>query len=252
MAGWRNTKIQKQTGYIIMNKILFIFTVIFATTQGCIAAIPIDNRVPESDVNNMGYMDKGNCKLRYDIKTDEDDWVLVPGRNTWNSGYSQGYITHGGACSDIGSSNDVVCVAGTATYDNRPYNNTCFNADRGWLGSVGPGNDNWRPQGNVPDCPVRKNSWTKPGQSKTAVFVTEDDKIIVTQNKKRPVRSLHGANAFSAYNVKCVAYVCVDNENHITYGDENGECITAGTTDSNTHMESIAPYLKALDASCNK
>ena len=234
-----------------MKKILFIFTVIFATTRGCIAAITLSPTVSDSDIMETGYMNQGNCKIRYDIKKDEDDWVLVPGRNRWNADYNSGYKVDGGACTDIGHT-DVVCVAGTATYDNQPYNNTCFKADRGWAGSLLPDNDNWKIYADIPECKQTKNSWTKAGSNKIAVFVNNKNEIIVTKTQKRPVRSVQGTNAISAYNIKCVAYVCVDDQNRITYGDENGECPDSGTTDSNPHMESIAPYLKALDASCNK
>lgn len=233
-----------------MKKVLLsIFCLIFGFNQTCIAAITLNAlNIPDATINNLGYMDKGNCKLRYDIATDNDDWVLVPGRNRWDSDYTQGYKTDGGACTDIGHT-DYVCIAGQSTYNGTKYLNSCFKADRGWAGSWLPGNDNWKNNGNIPDCSTNQNTWTKAGPNKIAVFVNKTDSII-TDTKKIPLRSVQGDNVINQYNIKCVAYVCIDDNNRITYGDKNGECNNS-LQDSAPHMNTTTQYLNALQNTCS-
>jgi len=210
--------------------------------------------VNDSDINDVGYMNKGNCKVDRNVDADSDDWVLVPERGSTEN-FILGYKTDGGACSDIAGSNDVVCVAGKAKYNGTVHNNTCFQADRGWAGSWLPGNDSWKIYSGQSPLKYCKTGgtykWTPEGRGKTAVFVDSKGKVLTTTNGKI-VRSLQGLYPFTTYDILCVAWVCVGDDNEITYGNANGDCGDdyGPNQDNSKHMNTVQPYLNAL-GNCN-
>lgn len=256
-----------------MKKIGLIFCLsllIIPIPAKVIAATPnFAKIISDSDISDAGYHQINNCSTKREFDADSDDWLIVSEKGKLQN-YTLAYKTDGGSCTDIGSKKDVICVAGYAKTENHgERKNTCFKADRGWAGSWLPGNDNWTLDNQTPlaDCPLAPNSWTKESADKTAVFVTADDKVITTKSGK-PVRSLNTNNLVGTYNIKCIAYVCVDMNNNITYGEANGLCkqipaenpnnngstggngSAGGNTSLVQHRNSVDAYLRNLKPKC--
>ena len=231
-----------------MKKNIFAFLCLFfVSVPSAFAALTISKEIPDSSVSDIGYFHKGNCKTERNFKASSDDWLVVSDKGALQN-FTVAYKVDGGKCSDIGKSKDAICVAGFAQLEQKTYKNTCFHANRAWAGSWLPGNDEWEldAQAPLPDCPIDGKSWTAAGPDKIAVFVKRNNSIITTKSGK-PVRSLNTASIVNDYDVKCIAYVCVDtmNSNHITYGNADGSC--GKSSNSNTkYRNTVKPYLDAL------
>ncbi len=216
-----------------MKKFLVIFGIFCLITNCCYSAPNLSKIIDNNEINDAGYHELRNCKLQRNTDPDEDNWLLVPEKGTLKD-YAPGYNVNNGACSDYGD-DDVICVAGYSKHtDFKERKNTCYKASRkDWI-TIGIGNDNWHldDQTPLPDCPL--NPWTKEGDTKIAVFVDKNDKII-TSKDGRPARSLNtsGNNVReNPFNAKCVAYICQDpmDDTVITYGEADGSCPTGPTT----------------------
>ena len=245
--------------------LLFQITIIYNAWSAPI----LTNTIDDSNVSDAGYYHKGKCITERNIESN-DDWLLLYEMGQLHSALTLGYKCDGRKCSDIGNSKDVICVAGySSTVSNGDRKNTCYAASRGWGGSILPGNDTWKldSQTPLPDCPISSTNWTKEGPNKIGVFVTTDGKIITTTTG-RPVRSINTQNIRSEYKVKCVAYVCVDIDNNITYGNDDGSCDNTesqipippqpspkkNTDDASRgakHIDIVTPYLNGLKQKFN-
>lgn len=239
-----------------MKKILTLFCTLLGITPSAFAGPTLSKEIPDSSVSDIGYFHKGNCITERDFKPSSDDWLVVSERGALQN-FTVAYKVDGGKCSDIGGTKDTICVAGYAQHEQLTRKNSCFFADRAWAGSWLPGNDTWKLDSQAPllDCPTNGNTWTKEGPDKIAVFVKQDDSIITTKSGK-PVRSLNTRSIASSYNVKCIAYVCVDtqNNNRISYGNPDGTCSKSSSasdfqddSSSGKHRNSVQQYLNALN-----
>lgn len=211
-----------------MKKIFMIFAVFVGFAP---AFATSGDLIPDSDfqklvsfrykkIGGKNYMQKDTCDVMLRTRDRANEYLYA---NNTNTGYS--YEADSARCPH----NTQICILGYSTVENETKTNSCWHADvpRGMSGDL------WKPDGTIADCSGGK--WTPKSSKKVPVFVNTQNKILVTSGTKSGniIDSLIGTNITNDFDVKCVAYVCIELDYSISYGCNDGTCDDNCPNDTN-------------------
>ncbi len=213
------------------------------------------------------YMKDGDCAVTTRSNDRANEYLYAANTNTGSA-----YEADTNQCPN----NTQICILGYSTVENDTKTNHCWHADV----PRGLGGDSWKSDKSLEDCSGGK--WTPRRANKTPVFVNNRGQILVTAptyTYGNLVDSLIGTDVVNDFDIKCVAYICIENDYSLSYGCQDGSC-TDGCPDDDTtppasdsvdsspvpgtdpaptpstpniqHRDTVKPYLDALDAKCKK
>lgn len=217
-----------------------------------------------SSISSSGnFMTAGNCRPRTYSGTG-DEYLYVG--NTPGSG--TGYEADNGDCAQP----TQICVVGSSVSDDDTGFNSCWQSKETgmtFLGEFGT-DDEWQKTEVIPDCPTGdKNKWTKNSSDprKVPVFVTTDNTVLTTASPIYLLKTIVGTNVKQTMHIQCIAYVCKNSDDTISYGCPDGSCAdpcpnsaTSDDTPSDNsnpdsdpnaakHRKTVQSYLQILNCS---
>lgn len=266
-----------------MKKIFMIFAVCFNTTSVFATAGDPINTPSQFEIlsgynftSNRGYnyMKDGTCAVTTRSNDRANEYLYAANTNTGSA-----YEADTTQCPN----NTQICILGYSTVENDTKTNHCWHADV----PRGLGGDSWISDKSLENCSGGK--WTPRSANKIPVFVNNRGQILATAptyTSGNLVDSLIGTDVVNDFDIKCVAYICIESDNSLSYGCQDGSC-TDGCPDDDTtppapdpdpapdpvdpspapvpdpvptptptndgpHKNTVQPYLDALKAKCKK